>query len=87
MWSHLVSKISQLTNPCSIQVDGNKGGRDGEVVNKGIELEHEPELVGGGDKADEEVDHEEDVEGKVDLLKSVLAPGHTLLYPVIAGWI
>ena len=76
-----------LTNPCSIQVDGDKRGWDGEVVNKGVKFKHEPELVRSSDEADEEVDHEEDVEGKVDLLKPVLAPGHTLLHPIIAGWI
>ena len=75
-----------LTNPGPVQIYWNKGGRDGEVVDKGVKLEHEPELVGGGDEPDEEVDHEEDVEGKVDLLKPVLAPGYTLFYPVIAGW-
>ena len=74
------------TYPGSVQVDGDKGGRDGEGVDKGVKLEHEPELVGGGNEPDEEVDHEEDVEGEVDLLEPVLAPGHTLLYPVVAGW-
>ena len=74
-----------LTNPCSVQVDGYKGGRDGEVVDEGVKLQHEPELVGGGNEADEEVDHEEDVEGEVDLLEPVLAPGHTLLNSVVAG--
>ena len=74
-----------FTNPCSIQVDGDKGGWDGEVVNKGIKFKHEPELVGGSNEADEEVDHEEDVEGEVHLLKPVLAPGHTLLHPIITG--
>ena len=82
--SNLVStKQISLTNPCPIQVDGNKRGRDREVVDKGVKLKHEPELVGGRNEPDEEVDHEEDVEGEVDLLESVLAPGHTLLYPVI----
>ena len=33
------------TNPCSIQVDGDKGGWDGEVVDKGVEFQHEPDLV------------------------------------------
>ena len=35
------------TNPCSIQVDGDKGGWDGEVVDKGVDFQHEPELVRG----------------------------------------
>ena len=74
-----------LTNPCSVQVDGYKGGWDGEVVDEGVKLQHEPELVGGGNEPDEEVDHEEDVEGEVDLLEPVLAPGHTLLNSVVAG--
>ena len=34
-----------LTNPGPIQVDGNEGWRYGEVVDKGINFEHEPELV------------------------------------------
>ena len=36
--------------PGPVQVDGDKGGRDGEVVNKGIQLQHEPELVRGGNE-------------------------------------
>ena len=36
--------------PGPVQVDGDKGGRDGEVVNEGIQLQHEPELVRGGDE-------------------------------------
>ena len=28
-----------------VEVDGDEGGRDGEVVHKGVELQHEPELV------------------------------------------
>ena len=82
-----IENSNSYTNPGSIQVDGYKGGRDGEVVDEGVKLQHEPELVGGGNEADEEVDHEEDVEGEVDLLKPVLAPGHTLLNSIIAGWI
>ena len=74
-------------DPSSVEVDRDKGGRDGEVVDEGVELKHEPELVAGSDEPYEEVDHEEDVEGKVDLLQPVLAPGHTLLNSVIAGWI
>ena len=36
--------------PGPVQVDGDKGGRDGEVVNEGIQLQHEPELVRGRDE-------------------------------------
>ena len=36
--------------PVPVEIDGDKGGRDGEVVNEGIQLQHEPELVGGGDE-------------------------------------
>ena len=36
--------------PGPVQVDGDKGWRDGEVVNEGIHLQHEPELVRGGDE-------------------------------------
>ena len=32
-------------NPGPVQVDGDKGGWDGEVVHKGVELQHEPDLV------------------------------------------
>ena len=28
-----------------VEVDGDEGGRDGEVIHKGVELQHEPELV------------------------------------------
>ena len=48
-----------LTNPCSVQVDGYKGGRDGEVVDEGVKLQHEPELVRSRNEADEEVDLKE----------------------------
>ena len=36
--------------PGPVQVDGDKRGRDGEVVNEGIQLQHEPELVRGRDE-------------------------------------
>ena len=36
--------------PIPVEIDGDKGGRDGEVVNKGIQLQHEPELVRGGNE-------------------------------------
>ena len=36
---------NSFTYPGSIQVDGYKGGRDGEVVDEGVNFEHEPELV------------------------------------------
>ena len=32
-------------NPGPVQVDGDKGGWDCEVVHKGVELQHEPDLV------------------------------------------
>ena len=32
-------------DPCPVQVYGDKGGRDGEVVHKRVELQHEPDLV------------------------------------------
>ena len=38
------------SDPCPVQVDGDEGGRDGEVVNEGIQLQHEPELVRGGNE-------------------------------------
>ena len=51
--------FSSCTNPGPIQVDGHEGGWDGEVVDEGVKLQHEPELVGGGNEADEEVDLKE----------------------------
>ena len=71
-------------NPGPVQVDGDEGGGDGEVVHEGVELQHEPELVRGRDEADEEVDHEEDVEAQVYLLGGVLQPGNTRLH-IVAG--
>ena len=38
------------TYPIPVEIDGDKGGRDGEVVNEGIQLQHEPELVRGGNE-------------------------------------
>ena len=38
------------TDPGPVQVYGDKWGRNGEVVNEGVELQHEPELVRGGDE-------------------------------------
>ena len=38
------------SNPVPVEIDGDKGGRDGEVVNEGIQLQHEPELVRGRDE-------------------------------------
>ena len=32
-------------DPGPVQVDGDKGGWDGEVVDKGVELQHEEDLV------------------------------------------
>ena len=39
-----------LTYPGAVQVNGDEGGRDGEVIHEGVELQHEPELVRRGDK-------------------------------------
>ena len=36
--------------PVPVEIDGDEGGGDGEVVHEGVELQHEPELVRGGDK-------------------------------------
>ena len=36
--------------PGAVKVDGDKGGGNGEVIHKGVELQHEPELVRGSDK-------------------------------------
>ena len=87
--------------PIPVEIDGDKGGRDGEVVNEGIQLQHEPELVRGGNELkksmrrdcgcgnvtdpDEEVDHEEYVECKINLLCCVLSPGDTGLH-CITKW-
>ena len=51
--------FSSCTNPGPIQVDGHEGGRDGEVVDEGVKLQHEPELVRSRNEADEEVDLKE----------------------------
>ena len=51
--------FSPCTNPGPIQVDGYKGGWDGEVVDEGVKLQHEPELVRSRNEADEEVDLKE----------------------------
>ena len=32
-------------DPSSVEVDRDKGGRDGEVVDEGVHLQHKPELV------------------------------------------
>ena len=34
-----------LTNPCPIKIYGDKRRWDGEVVDEGVHLQHEPELV------------------------------------------
>ena len=39
-----------LTDPRPVQVDGDERGRNGEVVDEGVELQHEPELVARGDE-------------------------------------
>ena len=39
-----------LTDPCPVQVDGDEGGRDGEVVDERVVVQHEPELVAGGEE-------------------------------------
>ena len=87
---------SPITYPCSIQVYGDKGLRDGEEVDKRVQLKHKPKLVRSGDKlkiivltnsfvpgkahSDEEVDHEKYVEAKIDLLGGVLYPSCTCLH-------
>ena len=71
-----------LTNPGPVQVDGDEGGGDGEVVHERVSLQHEPELVRGRNEADEEVDHEEDVEGEINLLCGVLHPWYARLHTV-----
>ena len=35
------------SDPIPVEIDGDEGGRDGEVVHEGIQLQHEPELVRG----------------------------------------
>ena len=45
-----IENSNSYTNPGSIQVDGYKGGWDGEVVDKGVNFEHEPELVRSRDE-------------------------------------
>ena len=60
------SQTSQ-TNPDPAKDQGHKGRRDGEEVNKGVELEHEDKLVIGGDESHEEVGHEKHVEEEVKL--------------------
>ena len=82
-------------DPSSVEVDRDKGGRDGEVVDEGVELQHEEDLVGSCNElrkgrvsclktvssthSNEEVDHEKDVEGKINLLRSIFHPRNTLL--------
>jgi hypothetical protein len=39
-----------VTDPRSVQVDGDEGGRNGEVVDERVQLQHEPELVARGDE-------------------------------------
>ena len=39
-----------LTDPCPVQVDRDEGGRDGEVVDERVVVQHEPELVAGGEE-------------------------------------
>ena len=38
------------SDPVPVEIDRDEGGRDGEVVHEGVELQHEPELVRGGDE-------------------------------------
>ena len=71
-----------LTNPGPVKVDWDEGGWDGEVVHKGVKLQHEPELVRCRDEPYEEVDHEEDVEAQINLLCGVLQPGYARLHVV-----
>lgn len=61
-------------DPRTIQIDGNERRRNGKVVDERVQLQHEPKFVRGGDEANEEVDHEEDVERQIDLLCDVVRP-------------
>ena len=38
------------TYPCSVQVDGDEGGRNGEVVHERVQFQHEPEFVAGSNE-------------------------------------
>ena len=38
------------TDPGPVQVDGDEGGGNSEVVHEGVELQHEPELIRGRNK-------------------------------------
>ena len=55
-FQHSTAKIRYLyshtihTYPGPVQVNGDKGGWDGEVVDKGVNFQHEPELVRGRDE-------------------------------------
>ena len=42
--------LCRLTDPCPVQVDRDEGGRDGEVVDERVVVQHEPELVAGGEE-------------------------------------
>lgn len=39
-----------LTDPSPVQVDGHERRRNGEVVDEGVELQHEPKLVTGSNE-------------------------------------
>ena len=39
-----------LTDPCSVEVDGDERRRNGEVVHEAVQLQHEPELVRRGNE-------------------------------------
>ena len=39
-----------ITDPCPVQVDGDEGGRDCEVVDERVVVQHEPELVARGEE-------------------------------------
>ena len=58
---------SPQANPHPAEDDGDKGGGDGEEVDERVELEHEDQLVVGGDEAHEEVRHEQHVQEHVKL--------------------
>ena len=100
---------SGLTDPSAIQVDGNERGRNREVIDEGVQLEHEPKLITGCHKLQKkkseisflvyfiplshgaqsqvahpnrEIDHEENVEGEINLLSCILGPPLTLFYGI-----
>ena len=56
-------------DPYSAEDEGDEGRRYGEEVDQCVQLEHEHQLVVGGDEAHEEVGHEQHVQEYVELKK------------------